>query len=633
MEPEKFGPFTIGRVLGRGGMGAVYEGTSDIDGSIVAVKVLSDVLDDDAEDRLRFESEIETLKRLRHPNIVRLAGFGEEQGRLYFAMEYVDGTSLQQELKKRRMFQWYETAKIGLEICQALRHAHDRGVIHRDIKPANILLDHEGNIKLSDFGIARFFGAQQITDVHSIIGTLEYMSPEQTLGSPISAAADLYSLGCVLYFLLTCKPPFSARTLPELHRKHLNSSPVPIYMVRQDVPKELGLIIGDLLKIRPDERPRNAVLVSKQLQSLLQALQGSPSEIKVLPMSPDTPRWQHLPVFPKPEGAKPDGTKPDLKPPQPILPSEDGLDRVRDPESVDLLDDTVTSSSLMPHDELEGVVKRQLGSSDSRPATSDSLSKSATRFTAVTSTNSDPFDEEAQAHPLFSLPTILISVTLMVVGLIVYYVIQPIPPEALLARITVRMQESGSEGLTITQLRSAQDDVRRFLADYSDHPSAEQVRIYQDELDLQEHERRLERRMHSTGFRSLSPVERVFIEVLSSSPYNPEQTAEKLRAFIAAFQTIQTPVEESASPYRYTSSPIEICVELARRRLQKLEQELEEINEEQEYVLRRRLDEAADWDSKDPKRAEEIRLGIIELYQNHRWAKNLVDEAKRLTER
>ena len=638
MDPEKLGPYKIGRVLGRGGMGAVYEGMSETDGSVVAIKVLAESLDEDAEDRLRFETEIETLKRLHHPNIVRLTGFGEEQGCLYYVMELVDGASLRQELRRRRVFQWYEAAKIGLEICQALRHAHDRGVIHRDIKPANILLDRDGNVKLSDFGIARFFGSQHLTDVHSIVGTLEYMSPEQAHAESISMVSDLYSLGCVLYVLLTGKPPFSARTLPELLRKHQETEPVLIRMVRHDVPDELTHIIADLLHLRPDDRPRNALLVIKRLQSLLQPLADDTADIKVLPMS--------LPL----DTGEPDGTPPPvlsipllhLPPPQSDVHSpvdaNAGSDvhpdvhahRVRDPERVDLLADTVTSTSVMQQEQLSPTQDASSSEETVRSSdVSDSLTKSTTRFTAVAGSRADPFEEEERPRPVFSLPTLLASITLMVVGLIVYYLLQPVPPEVLFTRITAKVRECETEGSSLTQLRSAQNDIRQFLSMYPNHPSADQVWVFQDELDLQDHERRLERRMHSPSSRSLSPVERTYIEILTTTQHNPQETIDKLRAFIGVFQT-QSSSTESASPYRFTSSPVEICVELARRRLKALEREVEEMHEEQKYVLQRRLDEAAEWALTDPKRAEEICRGIIVLYQHHRWADELVEEARRL---
>lgn len=289
MQPEKLGPFRIGRMLGRGGMGAVYEGFHEETDEPVAVKVLLSTLEEDEDVRLRFEAEIDTLKRLRHPNIVRLFGFGEEEESLYYVMELVDGSSLHQEMRSQRLFQWHEVAKIGLEMCFALKHAHDRGITHRDIKPANILLERAGAVKLSDFGIAHFFGGQRLTEVHSVVGTLEYMSPEQALANPIGPRSDLYSLGAVLYALLVGKPPYTARNLPEIIRKHQVQAVESIRATRLDVPDELELIVFDLLKIRPEDRPNNAYLAVKRFQSLLQALVGPPEKIQVRPMDSETP--------------------------------------------------------------------------------------------------------------------------------------------------------------------------------------------------------------------------------------------------------------------------------------------------------------------------------------------------------
>ena len=666
MELEKLGPFKIGRVLGRGGMGAVYEGIHETEHVAVAIKVLSDSFNENTEVRTRFETEIETLKRLHHPNIARLSGFGTEQGLLYYVMELVDGPSLQQELRKKRQFQWHEVAKIGIEICQALRHAHDRGVIHRDIKPANILLDQEGNIKLSDFGIARFFGSQQITDIHSVVGTLEYMSPEQALANPILSSTDLYSLGCVLYALLTGKPPFPARSLPELLRKHNTITPVPIGSVRHDVPEELGYIIADMLQIRPEDRPRNASLVTKQLQSLMQALMGNPAEIKVLPIPPETPKPVSLPAMNKVLTEKYDsGSVVDLgKIAKPAVPDRILLrpqDEIHSgsfkhmstehpvsifPANIDPsesesankalpLTETVTSLSAHSPNASDAIPpsKKQTTSqvAENKPDAPDETSKTPAQFTAVVNKDFNPFEEhDHAARPIFSLPMVLASTMLMLIGLTVYYLLQPVPPEVLYARITATIREGEpADGYSPTQLRSAQHDIRQFLAMYPDHPSAEQVWVFQDELDLSEHERRLERRMQFSTLRSLSPVERTYISVLTSSPHDPDEMIDKLRAFIAVFQTVQSS-EESIEPQRRTASPVEICVELARRRLKKLEQDAAEINAEQEQVIRRRLDEAEDWDSTDPTRAEGIRRGIIELYQHNRWAKELVKEAQQL---
>jgi len=666
MATETLGPFQIGRVLGRGGMGAVYEGTYEEDGSVVAIKVLSDALDDeeDAEIRLRFETEIETLKRLHHPNIVQLSGFGEDQGKLYYVMEFINGSSLQQELRKKRSFQWFEVAKIGLEICQALRHAHDRGVIHRDIKPANILLDQEGNVKLSDFGIARFFGSQQITDIHSVVGTLEYMSPEQALAHPIGTGSDLYSLGCVLYALLTGKPPFTARSLPEILHKHKSTIPTPIHSARSDVPEDLIYLVNDLVQIQPEDRPRNAPLVTKRLQALLQALAGAPETLKVFPTSLDTAKQPSesalaisgcdirlnvpLPqtkqengireVVPLDEGAAEEVPQSETlaesfkRIGEEHLPHDQGVEN-----HIDFLAETKASSKsegrqLFDHS-LQGVAAAAAPASASgeNPATAlrRDAGKSSARFVSIKPKNFDPFEEDHQTtRPIFSLPVALTSTMLMVVGLIVYYLIQPATPEVLFKRITAKIKkDESSDEPSLTLLRSVQKDIEQFLSWHPTHPMAGQVQAYQDKLELLEHERRLERRAQFSGVGSLSPVEQAYIEVLTSSPNNSEQMVDKLRAFIAVFQSTESPPGASARSHRLASNPVEICVELARRQLKKLEQTVEETNTEQIQVIRRRLEEAENLDSENPVRAEAIRRGIIELYQHHRWAKELVDEA------
>ncbi|MCA9212970.1 MAG: serine/threonine protein kinase, partial [Planctomycetales bacterium] len=134
-EFERLGPYRVLGVLGRGGMGTVYRGIDDESGAEAAVKVLAPNLAADETFRERFEAEIESLKKLHHPNIVQLYGFGEEAGHLFYAMELIQGCSLQDELKRGRRFNWREVVTLGIEVCSALKHAHDHGIIHRDIKP------------------------------------------------------------------------------------------------------------------------------------------------------------------------------------------------------------------------------------------------------------------------------------------------------------------------------------------------------------------------------------------------------------------------------------------------------------------------------------------------------------------
>ena len=182
MQIDELGPYRIGRKLGRGGMGTVYEGVHAETGEPAAVKLLSEALVHEPDFRHRFEAEIEALRKLNHPHIVRLFGFGQQGDHLFYAMELVAGSSLETELGRGRVFAWREVLRIGIQLAQALRHAHDRGVVHRDIKPGNLLLTAEGEVKLSDFGIARLFGSRGHTIAGSVLGTAEFMSPEQAEG-------------------------------------------------------------------------------------------------------------------------------------------------------------------------------------------------------------------------------------------------------------------------------------------------------------------------------------------------------------------------------------------------------------------------------------------------------------------
>ena len=233
MEIERLGPYQIVGMLGRGGMGAVYKAVHRETGEPAAVKLLSADLAQEEGFRSRFEAEIETLRKLHHPNIVRLFGFGEQEGQLFYAMELVDGNSLEEELRRGRRFDWREVTRIGIETCRALRHAHDRGVIHRDIKPGNLLLAADGRVKLSDFGIARLFGYSRLTSAGNVLGTAEYMAPEQAAGQPVDARADLYSLGALMYALLARRPVFRGKSLPEMLHKQRYEQPEPI---RKHVP-------------------------------------------------------------------------------------------------------------------------------------------------------------------------------------------------------------------------------------------------------------------------------------------------------------------------------------------------------------------------------------------------------------
>jgi serine/threonine-protein kinase len=214
MQFDRLGPYKIGNRIGRGGMGAVFDGVNVDTGELAAIKILNPHLAEDEGFRERFEMEIDTLKKLKHPNIVRMYGYGEQNGYLYYAMELVKGHSVEEELQLGRRFSWREVVHYSVALCKALRHAHDHGVIHRDLKPANLLLtDAEDEIKLTDFGIARLFGNNRLTMDGALVGTAEYMSPEQASGERVTPQSDLYSLGGVMFAMLAGRPPFRTPAL------------------------------------------------------------------------------------------------------------------------------------------------------------------------------------------------------------------------------------------------------------------------------------------------------------------------------------------------------------------------------------------------------------------------------------
>ena len=269
--PERFGPFILERLLGRGGMGAVYRAKHEETGQTVAVKTLLTPLESERE---RFEAEISTLKLLRHENIVKLYGFGQEDGVLYYAMEYVDAPSLATLLKRGRRFTWEEAVYIGVSVCRALKHAHDRGVVHRDVKPANVLLLDDGVVKITDYGIAQYFGSSRLTGANQVVGTIEYMAPEQAKAGPLTPRADLYSLGALLYALLTGEPPYRARSLPELLRRYNEETPESIRRARPEAPNVLDAFLRELLQISPEKRPGDARLVGRRLEGILKTASG-----------------------------------------------------------------------------------------------------------------------------------------------------------------------------------------------------------------------------------------------------------------------------------------------------------------------------------------------------------------------
>src|SRR3712207_2039152 len=212
------GRYRILRKLGSGGMANVYLAEDEDLGRRVAIKILNDRYATDDSFNERFRREAKSAAALSHPNIVSIYDRGDAEGRPYIAMEVIEGRSLKELIVASGSLPIAQAIEYAKQILNALRFAHRNGIIHRDIKPHNILLGAEDRLKVTDFGIARA-GASQMTEVGSIMGTAQYLSPEQARGAPVTAASDLYSAGIVLYEMLTGKTPFNGDTPVEIAMK------------------------------------------------------------------------------------------------------------------------------------------------------------------------------------------------------------------------------------------------------------------------------------------------------------------------------------------------------------------------------------------------------------------------------
>jgi len=268
-QKRQMGPFVLGDKLGVGGMGIVYRATYTKSGQQVALKVLAPDLSLDPKVAKRFEREMDILRKLKHPHIIRYYGGGTSGNQRFYAMELLSGGALDAVLKKKQKFTWEETIEYALQISQALEHAHNAGVIHRDLKPSNLLLTKDGKVKLTDFGIARDTQATQLTAAGKTVGTMAYMAPEQITGKhPISRKTDLYALGCVMFEMLTGRPPFQSESQPELLFKHIEEEPPSVREFSIDCPLWLDKLIAELLEKDPQERPHDALAVQVKLDEV-----------------------------------------------------------------------------------------------------------------------------------------------------------------------------------------------------------------------------------------------------------------------------------------------------------------------------------------------------------------------------
>jgi eukaryotic-like serine/threonine-protein kinase len=281
LQGEKIGPFLIERELGSGAMGSVYLAQfTQPDGKTapIAFKMIAMGLMGNDSAMARFDRESNILKQLRHPNIVRLIATGRYKKTPFIAMEYVDGEPLDRQLMRRSRLPWETVVDYAKQLCQALQHAHEKGIIHRDLKPSNLMLTKEGVLKLTDFGIAKDTDVTALTGANSTIGTAAYMSPEQCKGDKfISNKSDLYSLGIVLYELLTGKKPFVSESTVDMFMKHVTETPTRPAKIIHEIPVWLDNLVMFLLEKDKDRRPLDAATVARMLADIEDKVQAQVS--------------------------------------------------------------------------------------------------------------------------------------------------------------------------------------------------------------------------------------------------------------------------------------------------------------------------------------------------------------------
>jgi len=257
------GRYRVVALAGRGGMGEVYRAEDLKLSQIVAIKFLPASLSKDAGALARFHSEVRIARQVSHPNVCRVFDIGDADGVPFLTMEYVDGEDLASLVRRIGRLSSDKAIEIARQVCAGLAAAHDRGVIHRDLKPANLMLDSTGKIRITDFGLAAIAASLDATDVKA--GTPAYMAPEQLEGKEVTARSDLYSLGLVLYEILTGKRAFNATTLPELMKQRESSVPVSPSTLVRDLDPLVERVILRCLEKDPAQRPASALQVAAAL--------------------------------------------------------------------------------------------------------------------------------------------------------------------------------------------------------------------------------------------------------------------------------------------------------------------------------------------------------------------------------
>ncbi len=631
---EVIGPYRVIRVLGQGGMGTVYEAVHAKSKEPVAVKVIAANLAQHQRFRRRFDAEIQTLIKLKHPNIVQLIGFGEEKGLLFYSMEYVDGENLQQELRRSKTLPWERVVDLAIDVCSALKHAHDFGVIHRDLKPANLMINSQGKLKLTDFGIARLFGASEVTVEGSVLGTADYMSPEQAEGKTVSIRSDLYSLGCICYTALAGRPPFIGKNIPEILFNVRYGTLTPLSNLAPQVPKELCGLIEEMLRKEPSMRPPTGLVVGNRLQSLRAGLTkrakdlaadkteiGNLRELTSIDLRDDTEIASVLPSMVPSDVtvvlSDTNKTKPS-EPPKQLSDAKANSNHSQEPPKTQSSTSPSFSHSMAgPQDLTREALSNSEFEINDPPSGIDLTAK--TNFTEVGESDRRRSSiviadaEPSTAWNQWLSVAGLIGVLIACAGTIFWFT-RPPSADSLYLEISQAMNSAED-----SQILEIEPTAESFQALYPSDPRNTEVEVLLEEIDSLRTIKQLQRKARRGGTDLLDPVEQAFLECIKYQEIDTEIAKRKLQAMAVVFRASEN-----------LTSKQRIFVDQARRLAEQLEAEsqpsrspaIESIEEQMTW---------AEANLSASTRAEWLR-GLIELFEEKPWARELIESAKRKLE-
>jgi serine/threonine protein kinase len=612
IEFEFIGPYKIVRILGQGGMGTVYHGIHTKSGDPVAIKIIAPALAQHQRFRRRFDAEIQTLLKLKHPNIVQLIGSGEEKGMLFYSMEYVDGENLQQQLRREKRIDWQRVIEIGIETSSALKHAHDFGIIHRDLKPANLMIDSQGRVKLTDFGIAKLFGAADATVEGSILGTADFMSPEQAEGKPVTVRSDLYALGSVCYAALTGRAPFQGKTVPEVLFNVRYGTLTPISELVKDVPSELRDLVEELLAKDPSRRPPTGLVVGNRFQSLkmglanrTQVAEGSDaSRLKELTSIDIDPEILSDPRISKDQTVLVlDRTN--MKEDKPFSKKE--ATRPEFPSRAGPNEKTVAAELGQGRDSMDDL-------NSDRPSGIEHMGQ--TNFKEfeekdrrrVTLTSNEPTDHAGLAQ---WIPIAVLSIALFgCIGAMIWLLRSP-SANTLYGEISEAIASNDEEAWL-----SVESTALKFQQLYPNDPRISDVEAALGEIDAIQSVRTLQRKARRGSGDQLTPMQQAFLQCIEAQSLDASIAIRKYQAFLTMF------AGESDN-----SKLSKLLVAQAKRSLAMLAQERDSRKNE----ALEELEKQADWAQTNlsPELRRKWFAALIELFEDKVWAKGLVERAKK----